>query len=593
MLIAFAALAGGQAQAAARCDPFTAFPLVLNFGAGVNTGSGEDLNCFAKKTQAAINAIPTLKGAPNGFASLDNTGLIPNAQIPFMNALGNTVYRLPPSHFADSVNLRDFGARGDAPDNTFALQQAIDAVSPLGSTLRVTASVDGGGVYKIGPGVNWRDVNLEFDEGAGFVNLDGSTYSGNFYSGAANIPGVFDPFRLKLGRRSHSPSTDFLVLSKPGTNKVNDVIYNGTAPYPYSVTENEQSYFLGGQSSASSGSWAGKTIYGNVYNYSNGPGVQMTCSFTQNSQYGGSCSPSPTATNPATGLPYLFGSSVAISGAGVPANAFVDSWADGVIALGAGAPATAVGWTAATGTYTVTVTPGRSEFNPLSLAVTPVGTSAAGGPKGGMNWYNESTMRSAIGTTAADQEGALFSWLVSGTKSSPGNLRDKLHNGSAVIAAVTRPDDTANASKTYPMDDGVAVTGWSGPAGLAGGSAAGATYGAFNGLRIGGICTSIYCNAPSRSFFKVGLNIQDYETAISITNPAASYSGTAIYTAPGAGNVDIRDNLYVGRSIFEPNAGTPTSSTAPCAVGQHAWDASYEYRCVAANTWKRAALATW
>lgn len=44
---------------------------------------------------------------------------------------------------------------------------------------------------------------------------------------------------------------------------------------------------------------------------------------------------------------------------------------------------------------------------------------------------------------------------------------------------------------------------------------------------------------------------------------------------------------------IEPQTFTPTSSAATCTAGQHAWDANYEYRCVATNTWKRAALSTW
>lgn len=38
---------------------------------------------------------------------------------------------------------------------------------------------------------------------------------------------------------------------------------------------------------------------------------------------------------------------------------------------------------------------------------------------------------------------------------------------------------------------------------------------------------------------------------------------------------------------------TPPSATASCATGTQAWDASYVYVCVATNTWKRSALATW
>jgi hypothetical protein len=40
-------------------------------------------------------------------------------------------------------------------------------------------------------------------------------------------------------------------------------------------------------------------------------------------------------------------------------------------------------------------------------------------------------------------------------------------------------------------------------------------------------------------------------------------------------------------------AKTPASATATGNAGQIAWDSSYIYVCVAANTWKRSALSTW
>jgi hypothetical protein len=51
--------------------------------------------------------------------------------------------------------------------------------------------------------------------------------------------------------------------------------------------------------------------------------------------------------------------------------------------------------------------------------------------------------------------------------------------------------------------------------------------------------------------------------------------------------------LSLTGAIIETNSSTPASSTATCTIGQHAWDASYEYRCIATNSWKRAALTAW
>ncbi len=47
------------------------------------------------------------------------------------------------------------------------------------------------------------------------------------------------------------------------------------------------------------------------------------------------------------------------------------------------------------------------------------------------------------------------------------------------------------------------------------------------------------------------------------------------------------------QGAFRIDMATPASSSAPCTAGQTTFDANYQYDCVAANTWKRAALSSW
>lgn len=49
------------------------------------------------------------------------------------------------------------------------------------------------------------------------------------------------------------------------------------------------------------------------------------------------------------------------------------------------------------------------------------------------------------------------------------------------------------------------------------------------------------------------------------------------------------NNLSVGKIRF----GTPASAVATGVQGQVMFDASYIYACVATNTWKRVAIASW
>jgi hypothetical protein len=58
-------------------------------------------------------------------------------------------------------------------------------------------------------------------------------------------------------------------------------------------------------------------------------------------------------------------------------------------------------------------------------------------------------------------------------------------------------------------------------------------------------------------------------------------------TAPSQ-KLDVNDD-----SIRVRTAKTPASAAATGTAGQVCWDANYVYVCVATNTWKRSALATW
>lgn len=66
-----------------------------------------------------------------------------------------------------------------------------------------------------------------------------------------------------------------------------------------------------------------------------------------------------------------------------------------------------------------------------------------------------------------------------------------------------------------------------------------------------------------------------------------------------ASNIDVPGTLDVtGAATFDSTvtiatAKTPASATAAGTTGEIAWDADYIYVCIATNTWKRVAIATW
>jgi len=88
--------------------------------------------------------------------------------------------------------------------------------------------------------------------------------------------------------------------------------------------------------------------------------------------------------------------------------------------------------------------------------------------------------------------------------------------------------------------------------------------------------------------FSVGTP-QDYN--VRLVNDADGQ--LSIYTASGFKIGQFNSAGLTVPSLISVTPSTPASSNAACAQGQQAWDSSYIYVCVAANSWKRAPLAAW
>jgi hypothetical protein len=58
------------------------------------------------------------------------------------------------------------------------------------------------------------------------------------------------------------------------------------------------------------------------------------------------------------------------------------------------------------------------------------------------------------------------------------------------------------------------------------------------------------------------------------------------------GNLQVNASGVYTSGSFHVNLATPSSSSAPCTVGQIGADANYIYVCVAANQWKRSGLSS-
>lgn len=74
-----------------------------------------------------------------------------------------------------------------------------------------------------------------------------------------------------------------------------------------------------------------------------------------------------------------------------------------------------------------------------------------------------------------------------------------------------------------------------------------------------------------------------------INGVVGTFAGTnRIFGIDTSGNTSQPGEMTAG-SVRETKSLTPPTSRAPCVRGSRAWDANYEYRCVATNRWRRIA----
>jgi hypothetical protein len=79
---------------------------------------------------------------------------------------------------------------------------------------------------------------------------------------------------------------------------------------------------------------------------------------------------------------------------------------------------------------------------------------------------------------------------------------------------------------------------------------------------------------------------EDFNLAILLMAGGALPTQVASFTSTG--NLEL-----TGREVVVPTERTITNASDPGVKGTICWDASYIYVCVATDTWKRVAIATW
>ena len=73
---------------------------------------------------------------------------------------------------------------------------------------------------------------------------------------------------------------------------------------------------------------------------------------------------------------------------------------------------------------------------------------------------------------------------------------------------------------------------------------------------------------------------------VNVTSYLPTYSGNIA-------NVTVSGQIAVFGNVFVANTYTPALANSTGTAGQITWNTNYVYICIAANTWKRANIATW
>ena len=96
-----------------------------------------------------------------------------------------------------------------------------------------------------------------------------------------------------------------------------------------------------------------------------------------------------------------------------------------------------------------------------------------------------------------------------------------------------------------------------------------------------------------------GITYADGGVGVGMQAPVGTYWMQGQVDAVGAGERRVLTSRYRTSAQARADLGVaevvaaPASASAPGTAGQIAFDSDYFYRCVATNTWKRAALSTW
>jgi len=186
------------------------------------------------------------------------------------------------------------------------------------------------------------------------------------------------------------------------------------------------------------------------------------------------------------------------------------------------------------------------------------------------NWAPKTTLASTD-SILVDEGSGVFKFAALSNLLTYGNV--SIPNGSLLLKSL----NSVGLNTSDGADDGVLQ--------LSGGGVAGQTRGAY---------LNVYGNEFAGAKGDLGLNagLGDNSSDFGQVRVFSS-NGTAIATFGDGTSSSNADVSIPNGDLIVTTPKTPATAGATGTVGTIAWDTSYVYVCVATDTWKRSAIATW
>jgi hypothetical protein len=241
------------------------------------------------------------------------------------------------------------------------------------------------------------------------------------------------------------------------------------------------------------------------------------------------------------------------------------------------------------------VTVERQAASPVTGG-SPLTIQAGGASPGGTNTTGGDLILSPGTSTGSARSGIQFRTAISGASGTADNaptLAAYLANSGTTANNAIFALNNSTSFGTAPFGNAFAVSGEN-----AGGFSAfrrttADSPGQNLTVQAGGATVGATDKAGGNLILRAGTSTGTGEGQVRIATSAPGATGTADNGTTTRATFDSTGAVFTGNRVNVATSKTPATATAAGTAGDICWDSGFVYVCVATNTWKRSALATW